>query len=364
MRHRFHALCPYFAMFPETFVERWVRRLTEPGDVVLDPFCGRGTSPFQALLMGRNAIGCDVNPVAYCISRAKTCAPAARSVRGRLTRLEKAFEPGDFTAEYAALPPFFHLAYAPTTLRQVLYLRAVLEPFASDVDCMLAALVLGALHGETERSPVFLSNQMPHTIATKPEYSIRFWQARGFTAPRRDAFALLRDRIEYRYASAPPTARGLIVRSDMRKLDDSRGDWPGPVRCVITSPPYFDVTNFEEDQWLRLWFLGGPSHPTRRQVSTDDRYEDATKYWAMIADFWRMLGRTLATDAHVVVRIGARRLTPAELLAGLRETGSASDRRIDLVSNRTNEIRRRQTDAFRPGSTGCKVELDCHFRVH
>ena len=23
-------------------------------------------------------------------------------------------------------------------------------------------------------------------------------------------------------------------------------------------PPYLDVTHFEEDQWLRLWFLGGP----------------------------------------------------------------------------------------------------------
>ena len=60
-------------MFPEI-----VRRdlgLTgclKPGDVIPDPFCGRGTTPFQSLLMGRTAIACDVNPVAYCITRAKT----------------------------------------------------------------------------------------------------------------------------------------------------------------------------------------------------------------------------------------------------------------------------------------------------
>ena len=35
MRHRFHALCPYFAMFPESFVETWIDRLTKPGDLVL-----------------------------------------------------------------------------------------------------------------------------------------------------------------------------------------------------------------------------------------------------------------------------------------------------------------------------------------
>ena len=60
-RHRFHALCPYFAMFPETFVATWVDRLTRKGDVVLDPFCGRGTAPFQSLLMDRGSVGCDIN---------------------------------------------------------------------------------------------------------------------------------------------------------------------------------------------------------------------------------------------------------------------------------------------------------------
>ena len=68
MRHRFHSLCPYFAMFPESFAEKWIGQLTTTGETVLDPFAGRGTAPFQALLMGRNAIAGDTNPVAYCVS--------------------------------------------------------------------------------------------------------------------------------------------------------------------------------------------------------------------------------------------------------------------------------------------------------
>ena len=63
MRNRFHALCPYLAMFPEGFAERWIDELTVPGDLVVDPFCGRGTTPFQALLMGSNALAGDINPV-------------------------------------------------------------------------------------------------------------------------------------------------------------------------------------------------------------------------------------------------------------------------------------------------------------
>ena len=55
MRHRLHALCPYFAMFPESFAETWIDQLSKPGEIVLDPFSGRGTTAFQSMLMGRQA---------------------------------------------------------------------------------------------------------------------------------------------------------------------------------------------------------------------------------------------------------------------------------------------------------------------
>ena len=54
MRHRFHSICPYFAMFPESFVEKHLAASPHDG-VVFDPFCGRGTTVFQALLQGRAA---------------------------------------------------------------------------------------------------------------------------------------------------------------------------------------------------------------------------------------------------------------------------------------------------------------------
>jgi len=44
MRNRLHALCPYFAMFPESFVAEHVEALTEPGSWVFDPFAGSNTT--------------------------------------------------------------------------------------------------------------------------------------------------------------------------------------------------------------------------------------------------------------------------------------------------------------------------------
>ena len=174
MRHRFHSLCPYFAMFPESFAQYWIEALSKPSEVVLDPFSGRGTTPFQALLCGRQAIGNDINPVAFCLTRAKTNAPAAQSVKHRITWLQNRFVSKKWEEAAASMPRFFDYAYAPQTLRQLLYLRSTLSWRSSRVDCMLAGLVLGSLHGESERSPSYLSNQMPRTISTKPEYSVRF----------------------------------------------------------------------------------------------------------------------------------------------------------------------------------------------
>lgn len=362
-RNRFHALCPYFAMFPESFAQLWIERLTKPRQVVLDPFCGRGTTPFQSLLLGRRAIGCDLNPVAFCVTKAKTDGTQASAVRRRLSILESAYIGEDWEAERRRLTAFFKVAFAPATLRQLVYLRRTLNWKTSRVDCMIAALILGTLHGESSKSPSYLSNQMPRTISTKPAYSLRFWEQRGYKAPKRDVFELTRRMVSFRYESDLPTGHAEILNDDMRRLPTRIGT-RRRIQCVITSPPYFDVTNFEEDQWLRLWFLGGPPFPTRGRLSRDDRHADAANYWTFIADMWRMLGQVMPQNADVVIRLGTGRMDAEQLPRLLAESARFSQRKVSLVSKSISPLKRRQTDAFRPGSSGCRSEVDCHFRLH
>jgi hypothetical protein len=350
-------------MFPEAFAATWIERLSESGDIVLDPFCGRGTTLFQALLMNRKAVGSDINPVAYCVTRAKTNAPQPSVLNGRLTYLEKRFHSNDWDCERERLPRFFSYAYTPATLNQILYLRAALKWQSSDVDCMLAALTLGALHGESSRSMAYLSNQMPRTISTKPEYSIRFWEQHGLRAPERCAFQLLRNQTNFRYKSLPPLGRATVVRTDFRSLPSLSKELQKPIRLIITSPPYLDVTNFEEDQWLRLWFLGGSPHPTYGKISKDDRHERPSAYWKLISDMWRVIGSLLDDEGHFVIRMGGRKLSPDQILAGLEATSVFSRRKVTLMSWEVSTIKKRQTGSFRPGTTGCAREVDCCFHI-
>src|SRR5574338_11065 len=46
--HSFHPLCSYLASFPAALAHAFVERYSRPGDVVLDPFSGRGTAPLEA----------------------------------------------------------------------------------------------------------------------------------------------------------------------------------------------------------------------------------------------------------------------------------------------------------------------------
>jgi hypothetical protein len=343
-------------MFPETFVAEWVDRIVPRAAVVLDPFCGRGTTPFQALLMERNAIGVDVNDVAVCISRAKSDAPAYTSVVRRLRQLEEQYRgSGGVHDEW---PPFFHHAFHPETLADLSFLRKTLRWRESKVDCMIAAIALGCLHGDSGGDRPYFSNQMPRTISTKPDYSIRYWIRHKLEPPKREVFTILRRIARFRYESPLPARRGKIFNADMRELprllsNDTR------IRHVITSPPYLDVTNFKEDQWLRLWFLGGA--PVPRKTRGDDRHTNSDRFWGMVADLWRTLGVVLEPRSHVVIRLGGRKLTEKQIVDGLAGTSVFSGRSVGLKEWRRSDLRRRQTGSFRPGAPGVVFEVDCYF---
>src|SRR5205823_4061464 len=141
------------------------------------------------------------------------------------------------------------------TLLQILFLRGILRGAQCRTDRFVAALCLGHLHGESDRSSSFFSNQMSHTIAMKPAYAVRYWQQHGLTAPERDVFKILKDKAQFRLEGGCARRAGIVRRGDARNVARIFKDSRGQVSAVITSPPYLDVTNFEEDQWLRLWFL-------------------------------------------------------------------------------------------------------------
>ena len=363
MRHPLHSLCPYFAMFPEQFVAKQLFAYTERGDVVFDPFCGRGTTVFESLLNGRPSSGIDINPVAACIGAAKADPPTLPRVLRRLAELEELLS----SAGEDTVPPgpFFAACFHERTLREILFLRRMLDWRRSRVDRFIAAVTLACLHGESHKSANCLSNRMPRTISTKPAYSVRWWADKGLTPPERRTFEILRNVVRFRLAEGVPILKGRVRLGDARRAGRLLPQLRESVRLIVTSPPYLDTTDYQEDQWLRLWFLGGLEHPTSLG-SGDNRHTNLEFYWRFLQEAWAGCSDLVRKGTVIVVRIGGTRLKPTELEDGLYASlkdGFMAYRVRQLHRAVTTEIKNRQTNAFRPGTTSGRYEHDFSVRL-
>src|SRR5262245_17185949 len=89
--HSLHPMCSYLASFPAALAHAFIARYTRPGDVVLDPFSGRGTAPLQAVAEGRIGVGNDLNPLAQVLTAAKLEPATAAQARTRLAALRLAW---------------------------------------------------------------------------------------------------------------------------------------------------------------------------------------------------------------------------------------------------------------------------------
>ncbi len=88
-----HYLFRYPAKFHPPVVRALLREYTDEGDVVLDPFCGSGTTLVEASLLGRSSFGVDVDPLAVAVTNAKVRRYRASRLRENADRLLADLEP-------------------------------------------------------------------------------------------------------------------------------------------------------------------------------------------------------------------------------------------------------------------------------
>ena len=343
----FHPMCSYLAMFPAALAHAFIARYSRPGDVVLDPFSGRGTTPVQACAEGRVGVGNDLNPMAHLLTAAKVEPPlqAALTTRMNLLRVAYSLEEADWqdlaTAALepanagtipvpgaggnpapAPMPAEVALAFHPRTLAQVLFLRATLR-LEDPTDRFLIGALIGILHG---RSPTYLSDIMPNTFSMAPRYVRDFVARTSFRAAERDAFACLDAKLRRLLRQGLPAQRGIALLGDARDAGSrarrALGEraLPDRARLVVTSPPYLRVVKYGYYNWLRLWFMG--IDPEAVDRSLDDAHQ-LDPYLVFLRQVLADLRGALTDDAVVVLVIGDVELDRGRAMdggVGLAET--------------------------------------------
>ena len=330
--HSLHPMCSYLASFPAALAHAFIARYSRPGDVVLDPFSGRGTTPLQACAEGRVGVGNDLNPFAHLLTASKT-EPATRAdavtrlaalrlawaaeSRGWLdlgervtrrpshpaSRVPAAGSSGGPDARTEVVPDEVALSFHSRTLAQLLFVRSSLR-LSDPTDRFLAAGLTGILHG---KSASYLSEVMPNTFSMAPRYVRDFAARTGFQSPERDVFDCLGRKLDRLYRQPLPPSRGVALLGDARDIapraraalrDAGR---PERARLVVTSPPYLRVVKYGYYNWLRTWLLG---FDARAIDATLDDAHHREPYLLFLRDVLAGLRPILTDDAVVVLVIG------------------------------------------------------------
>jgi hypothetical protein len=344
--HSFHPMCSYLASFPAALAHAFIGRYSRRGDVVLDPFSGRGTTPLQACAEGRIGLGSDLNPFAHLLTAAKVEPAAPAEARTRLAGLRLAWatdstgwlsladavlaDPGPAgarvptagsgggagdAAEGEPIPAEVAVAFHRRTLAQLLLVRTSLR-LDRPTDRFLAAALTGILHG---KSASYLSTIMPNTFSMAPRYVRDFAARTEFHSPERDVFDGLELKLGRLYRQAPPQTRGVALLGDARDIATRARDalrqrgLPDRARLVVTSPPYLRVVKYGYYNWLRTWLLGFDA------AAIDATLDDAhhrEPYLAFLRDVLAGLRPVLTDDAIVVLVVGDVEFDRGRPLAG------------------------------------------------
>lgn len=349
-----NSICPYFTMFPLQFPQSILNKHAQKGDRILDPFCGRGTTNFAARLSGLSSLGVDSNPVAAAITAAKLVTTTPEDILGETRRILRKKPRGIPKGE------FWQWAFHQEVLNSICRLReAFMEDCESAVRIALRGIILGALHGPKQKTiPGYFSNQSPRTYAPKPAYATRWWRDKGLVPEPVDAFAVIKRRAK-RYYGVLTEVPAAVRLADSRDADALQPEPGGTLfNWVITSPPYYGMSTYIPDQWLRNWFLGGSDivdYSSSGQIVHSNRHgfiNDLRRVWLNAAG-------VCAEDARMVIRFGGVANKGENPLALIESSLKYSGWSITKIRRAGSaDEGRRQADAFLRSRTAPLNEYD------
>lgn len=292
--HSIHEIS-YRACFKAQLPEFFIRRLTQPGDVVHDPFMGRGTTPVQAAIMGRGASGNDINPLAVLLTR-----PRLRSVdKGGIERALAEIDLSGAAIQREDLLAFYH----PQTLAHLEALRVWLRSNAPIEDAepdpaadWIRMVSLNRLSGHS--SGFFSGRSMPPNQAVSIKAQLKINEKLGVSPPVRDVKSIIRKKTKSLLRDGGPS-RSSSYNLFVGDAWNTSGIPDQSVSLVVTSPPFLDIVQYAADNWLRCWFAGIDADAVKIAM-----HRSAEAWTEMVHNVLAEQARILKSGGHVAFEVG------------------------------------------------------------
>ena len=296
-----HGLHPYLGKFIPQLVEILLRYYFEPGQRVLDPFVGSGTTLVEANVLGIHSVGIDISEFNCLLAKVKTAkydlVKLRREIFNILERVKQAvstqspLQPSlmssirEKTADYLTASDYLERWYAPQARLELLtYRRLIPEYEYQDV--------LKVILSRAARS----ARQVPHYELDWPKEPVRgpyyCHKHKRICYPVTEALKFLEHYSHdiYRRIKAFQTIRKevevKVIHGDARTVE-LEGQFDG----ILTSPPYVGLIDYHEQHRYAYELLGlkDLSHLEIGRLSEGQSEQAKTSYVKDMVEVFRNL---------------------------------------------------------------------------
>lgn len=269
-----HQLHAFAAKFPPQLPRVFIRGLSSPGDIVLDPMMGSGTTLVEAMLAGRRGIGLDIDPLALRLCQAKTVPlqlAGLRNVAQEVVAQALSLARKEAVEQHLAqrfdtrTKAFVDYWFLPRTQHELMALVLAIESVADPsvrrfFELVFSATIITKSGGVTKARD--LAHSRPHLDRDKiprnaiEQFSLRLQKSLASMTelPRGSGSTPL-----YANATAMPLANGVVD-------------------LIVTSPPYANAIDYMRAHKFSLVWLGrsvGELSELRSTYIGSERLKDA-----------------------------------------------------------------------------------------
>lgn len=238
--HRFPA--KYIPRIPAWAMGEFANR----GDVILDPFCGSGTTLVEALSRSSQAVGIDLDPLACMITRAKTSALHPSRIEALGTELRRSWH-GRAQQLYPPMPGLINFShwFSENTwghLQSLMAALIALDCTSEERDfflCVFSSIIRRVSNADDQTQKTYVSGTLKKN---PPDVVEAFWRAFERALAGAKELAFLRF----------PEARTTVINGDASNIQLPNRS----VDLIVTSPPYLDSVDYMYNFMLEYFWLG------------------------------------------------------------------------------------------------------------
>lgn len=354
LTHNYH---PYPAKYVPQIPKEIILRLSKKGDLVLDPFCGSGTTLVECLVNSRNAIGNDLNPIATLVSKVKTtvlseaqirqCIHIARAINSEISLLYgESTIVGDKDWEFATrytIPSFYHIDFwfKPHVQKELTIILNNIERNAegSIKDFLLvafSAILTGVSNMESETRYASVDKN----IGKKETFARFLRKVEDMSNRMNELRSIVKDSVTSVHVHDQDSTNLSFVEQ-------------GSIDLVVTSPPYPNTYDYYLYHRNRMYWLGmDPKRIQLLEIGSRNKHSDddlgIEGYLDPMSRWMQEIHRVLKPNKHLAVVIGDAIIMNQYVKMDLEYEKMADQQGLQLVKKVSYPLRN-YTTAFTRG---------------